>query len=188
MCVCHSVTERVSRGPFRRYTTQRVSKTKHRMPQLPPSLVSFPTCTHTHRHNLHASTNRKLSLVPNTRPRSPLHPPLPPPSPPSPPPFPPQPGVFLPKKLGLLVAASAQAQAYGRGGGPMGRGLPGQMPPGGRGMPPAGYGGPPPGGMGMPPMGGSYQGMPPQGMGRGMPPPGQGGYPPRPGMQPPRSG
>ncbi|CAM9524096.1 unnamed protein product [Ectocarpus sp. 8 AP-2014] len=69
------------------------------------------------------------------------------------------------------VAASAQAQAYGRGA-PMGRGPPGQMPPGGRGMPPAGYGGPP---MGMP--GGGYPGMPP--MGRGMPPPGQGGYPPR---------
>ncbi|CAM9386120.1 unnamed protein product [Laminaria digitata] len=89
----------------------------------------------------------------------------------------------------FVLAASAQAQAYGRGGGPMGRGPPGQMPPGGRGMPPAGYGGPPPGGMGMPPMGGGYQqGMPPQGMGRGMPPPGQGGYAPRPGMQPPRSG
>ncbi|CAB1112829.1 unnamed protein product [Ectocarpus sp. CCAP 1310/34] len=69
------------------------------------------------------------------------------------------------------LAASAQAQAYGRGA-PMGRGPPGQMPPGGRGMPPAGYGGPP---MGMP--GGVYPGMPP--MGRGMPPPGQGGYPPR---------
>ncbi|CAM9729534.1 unnamed protein product [Ectocarpus fasciculatus] len=69
------------------------------------------------------------------------------------------------------VAASAQAQAYGRGA-PMGRAPPGQMPPGGRGMPPAGYGGPP---MGMP--GGGYPGMPP--MGRGMPPPGQGGYPPR---------
>lgn len=94
---------------------------------------------------------------------------------------------FLSFSLNFAVAASAQAQQYGRGGVPlMPRGPPGQMPPGGRGMPPVGYGGPP-GGMGMPPMGGYPQGMPPGVMGRGMPPPGQGAYPPRPGM-PPRSG
>ncbi|CAM9398290.1 unnamed protein product [Discosporangium mesarthrocarpum] len=89
------------------------------------------------------------------------------------------------------VAASAQAQAYGRGGP---RGMPGM--PSGRGVP-MGYG-PPPGGMGMPrpPMGypQGMQGMPPQGMGRGGPPPPSVsgpppmGYQPRPGMPPPRSG